>query len=154
MDSKNLKNYWLLKSEGYTIDHLKADKKTAWSGVRNYQARNFMKEMKVGDLCLFYRSGKEPGVVGVAQVANAPHADETQFEKSGYYFEPRATKEKPIWFCPDIKFVKKFATPIPLGAIKASPHLRGIMLAQQGSRLSVQPVSEKHFNYIVKELAE
>lgn len=147
-------NYWLLKSEGYTIDHLKADKKTAWSGVRNYQARNFMKQMAVGDMCLFYRSGKEASVVGVAKVASKTVADATQFEKGGHYFEPRATKEKPVWFCPEIKFVKKFKEPIPLGAIKANPHLKGIMLAQQGSRLSVQPVSEKHFNYIVKELAE
>jgi predicted RNA-binding protein with PUA-like domain len=149
-------NYWLLKSEpqGYSIDNLKKDKKTAWSGVRNYQARNFMKEMAVGDLCLFYHSGKEVAVVGVAKVVSKPHADETQFVKGGYYFEPRATKEKPVWFCPDIAFVKKFKNPVPLGAIKSDPHLKGIPLAAQGSRLSVQPVSEKHFNYIVKELAE
>ncbi len=146
-------NYWLLKSEGYTIDHLKTDKKTAWSGVRNYQARNFMKEMKAGDMCLFYRSGKEPSVVGVAKVVSKAEADETQFEKGGHYFEPRATREKPVWFCPEIQFVKKFKEPIPLGALKADPHLRGIPVAQQGSRLSVQPVSEKHYNYIVKELA-
>jgi predicted RNA-binding protein with PUA-like domain len=148
------KNYWLLKSEGYTIDHLKADKKTEWSGVRNYQARNFMKEMHKGDLCLFYRSGKDASVVGVAEVVSDAKPDETQFDTKGHYFEPRATREKPVWFCPQIKFVKKFTEPVPLGAIKANPHLRGIMLAQQGSRLSVQPVSPKHFTYIVKELAQ
>lgn len=146
-------NYWLLKSEGYTIDHLKSDKKTAWSGVRNYQARNFLKEMQTGDMCLFYRSGKDASVVGLAKVASKPMADATQFEKGGHYFEPRATKEKPVWFCPEIAFVKKFKEPIPLGAIKANPQLRGIALAQQGSRLSVQPVSERHYNYIVKELS-
>ena len=148
-------NYWLLKSEpqGYSIDKLKEDKKTDWSGVRNYQARNFMQTMVVGDLCLFYHSGKETAVVGVAKVISKPKADETQFVKGGYYFEPRATKEKPVWFCPDISFVKKFKMPVPLGAIKSDPHLKGIPVAQQGSRLSVQPVSEKHFNYIVKELA-
>jgi len=147
-------NYWLLKSEGYTIDHLKSDKKTAWSGVRNYQARNFMQSMAPGDLCLFYRSGKDRDIVGLAKVVTKAHVDETQFDKKGYNYEPRATKEKPVWFCPDIAFVKKFKETIPLGAIKANPHLKGIMLAKQGSRLSVQPVSEKHFNYIVKELAE
>ena len=145
-----------MKSEpaGYSIDNLKRDKKTAWSGVRNYQARNFMKEMAVGDLCLFYHSGKETAVVGVAKVVGKPKADETQFVKGGHYFEPRATKEKPVWFCPDIQFVKKFKIPVQLGAIKADPNLKGIPVAQQGSRLSVQPVSEKHFNYIVKKLAE
>ena len=148
------KNYWLLKSEGYTIDHLQNDKTTDWTGVRNYQARNFMKEMKKGEMCLFYRSGKDASVVGVAKVVSIPHPDPTQFVKGGYYFEPRATKAKPVWFCVDIQFVKKFKEPIPLGAIKADPHLGGIMLAQQGSRLSVQPVSEKHYNYILKELAE
>jgi predicted RNA-binding protein with PUA-like domain len=149
-------NYWLLKSEpqGYSIDDLQRDKKTAWSGVRNYQARNFMKEMAVGDLCLFYHSGKETSVVGVAKVIGKAKPDETQFVKGGHYFELRATKEKPVWFCPDIQFVKKFKTPVLLGAIKSDPHLKGIPVAQQGSRLSVQPVSEKHFNYIVKELAE
>jgi predicted RNA-binding protein with PUA-like domain len=149
-------NYWLLKSEptGYSIDTLKEDKRTAWSGVRNYQARNFMKDMKVGDLCLFYHSGKETAVVGIAKVVGTPHADETQFIKGGHYFEPRATVDVPVWFCPDVQFVKKFKTPVPLGAIKADPKLKGIPLAQQGSRLSVQPVSEKHFNYIVRELAE
>lgn len=148
-------NYWLLKSEphGYSIDSLKKDKKTAWSGVRNYQARNFMKEMAVGDLCLFYHSGKETAVVGVAKIVGKPHADQTQFDKKGYYFEPRATYENPVWFCPDIAFVKKFKISVPLGAIKSDPQLKGMPVAKQGSRLSVQPVSEKHFKYIVNELA-
>ncbi|HEV8666523.1 MAG TPA: EVE domain-containing protein [Candidatus Paceibacterota bacterium] len=149
-------NYWLLKSEpaGYSIDDLKKDKKTAWSGVRNYQARNFMMQMEKGDLCLFYHSGKEVAVVGVAKVVTKATPDETQFDKKSHYFEPRATKEKPVWFCPEVAFVKKFKTPVPLGAIKADPKLKGIPVAAQGSRLSVQPVSEKHFNYIVKELAD
>lgn len=149
-------NYWLLKSEpaGYSIDNLQKDKKTAWSGVRNYQARNFMQQMAAGDLCLFYHSGKETAVVGIAKVVSKAKADETQFVKGGHYFEPRATKEKPVWFCPDIQFVKKFKTPVLLGAIKANPHLKGVPVAAQGSRLSVQPVSEKHFNYIVTELAK
>jgi len=149
-------NYWLLKSEpaGYSVDDLKRDKKTAWTGVRNYQARNFLKEMMPGDVCLFYHSGKEVAVVGVAKVVSKAKPDPTQFDKKSHYFEPKASEEKPMWFCPDVQFVKKFPTPVPLGAIKSDPHLKGIVLAQQGSRLSVQPVSEKHFNYIVKELAQ
>jgi len=148
--------YWLLKSEtgSYEIDDLKREKKTFWTGVRNYQARNFLKDMKKGDLCLYYHSGKDTGVYGVAKVVSKAKPDQTQFDKKSHYFEPRATKEKPVWFCPEVQFVQKFKTYVPLGAIKADPHLKGIVVAQQGSRLSVQPVSEKHFNYIVKELAK
>jgi predicted RNA-binding protein with PUA-like domain len=144
-------NYWLLKTEpsSYSIDDLKRDKKTAWGGVRNYQARNFMREMKVGDLCLFYHSSADPmGVFGVAKVIKAAYPDPSQFDKKDSHYDRKATKEKPIWYCPDIAFVKKFERPVLLGAIKADPALRGIMLAQPGSRLSVQPVSEKHFRYI------
>ena len=148
--------YWLLKSEtgSYEIDDLKREKKTFWTGVRNYQARNFLKDMKKGDLCLYYHSGKDTGVYGVAKVITAAVPDATQFDKKSHYFEPKATKEKPMWFSPEVQFVQKFKTYVPLGAIKADPHLKGIVVAQQGSRLSVQPVSEKHFNYIVKELAK
>jgi predicted RNA-binding protein with PUA-like domain len=148
-------NCWLLKSEpqGYSIDDLQRDKKTFWTGVRNFQARNFMQAMKKGDLCLFYHSGKETAVVGVAKVIKNAEPDPTQFDKKSHYFEPRATKEKPVWYCPEIQFVQKFKEPVLLGAIKADPNLKGIVLAQQGSRLSVQPVSEKHFKYILNELA-
>ncbi|MDB5224812.1 MAG: hypothetical protein JWO43_434 [Candidatus Adlerbacteria bacterium] len=149
-------NYWVLKSEptAYSIDDLKRDKRTAWEGVRNYQARNFMKDMAVGDLVLFYHSSTEPvGVAGVAKVASLAHPDESQFNKRDHHFDPKATAEKPIWHCVDVSFVHKFKEPIPLGAIKADPNLRGILLAAQGSRLSVQPLAEKHFKYIVDELA-
>ncbi len=143
-------NYWLLKSEptAYSIDDLKRDTRTAWEGVRNYQARNFLKEMKVGDQALFYHSGDERTVVGVAKVVAAAHADESQFNKKDSHYDPKATKEKPIWYCPDIAFVKKFKNPVLLGVIKADKKLGGIVLAQQGSRLSVQPVSKAHFEHI------
>ena len=147
-------NYWLLKSEpsAYSIDDLKRDKKTAWEGVRNYQARNFMREMNVGDLCFFYHSSTEPvGVFGIAKVVAAAHPDLSQFNTKDSHYDPKATKEKPIWFCPDIAFVKKFKEPFLLTSIKADNNLRGIMVAAQGSRLSVQPLSEKHFKYIEKE---
>src|SRR5436305_792943 len=107
--------YWLLKTEGeyYPIDKLKSDKKTPWSGIRNYRARNFMRdEMKLGDLCLFYHTGKDNGVYGIAKVASKPYADPTQFDKKGHYYEPKATKEKPTWILVDIAFVKKFKQPL------------------------------------------
>lgn len=144
-------NYWLLKSEpsAYSIDDLKRDRRTAWEGVRNYQARNFMKEMKVGDLALFYHSGSGPiGAYGIAKIVKEAHADESQFNKKDSHFDPKATRAKPIWYCVDAAFVEKFAEPVPLGSIKANPDLRGIMLAAPGSRLSVQPVSKKHFDHI------
>ena len=144
-------NYWLLKSEptAYSIDDLKRDKKTAWEGVRNYQARNFMQQMAAGDLALFYHSSSETkGVFGVAKIVAKAHADDSQFNKKDSHFDPKATKAKPIWYCVDVQFVEKFAEPVLLGAIKADPALRGIMLAAPGSRLSVQPVSQKHFGYI------
>jgi predicted RNA-binding protein with PUA-like domain len=144
-------NYWLFKSEprAYSIHDLKRDKKTAWEGVRNYQARNFMQHMQVGDLALFYHSSVEPmGVFGVVKVVAATHVDESQFNKKDSHFDPKATRAKPIWYCVDVAFVEEFKEPVLLGAIKADPNLRGIMLAAPGSRLSVQPVSQKHFEYI------
>lgn len=147
-------NYWLIKSEGdcYAIDDLKRDKKTAWAGVRNYQARNFMRDgMHTGDMALFYYSNgnsKNPtGVYGIAKIGKV-HPDETQFDTTSEYYDSKATREKPTWFCPDITFVKKFSEPVTLSQIKFEPSLSGMMVAQKGSRLSVQPVSEKHFKVI------
>jgi predicted RNA-binding protein with PUA-like domain len=146
-------NYWLLKTEGewYPIDKLKAEKKTPWSGVRNFQARNYMRDqMQVGDLCLFYHSSsKANGVYGIAKVASKPYADPTQFDKKGHYFEPRSTKEKPVWMLVDIAFVKKFKHPVLLSEMKLDPELAG-MLLWRANRLSIQPVSEKHFEHIVE----
>jgi predicted RNA-binding protein with PUA-like domain len=147
-------NYWLIKSEGdcYSIDDLKRDKKTAWEGVRNYQARNFMKDMKAGDPILFYHSSSKPtGVYGLAKVAGVPHADLSQFKKNSEYFDAKATQDKPIWYCVDVAYVSKFAEPLPLDAIKFDPMLKGMLVGQQGSRLSVQPVLEKHFKHIIKK---
>lgn len=152
--------YWLIKSEGdcYSIDDLKRDKTVAWEGVRNYQARNFMRDdMRVGDLALFYHSNGTPkapnGVYGIAKVARAAHPDLSQFNKRDMHYDPKARKEKPIWECVDFSFVKKFKESVTLQAIKFDPTLKGIMVAEQGSRLSIQPVSEKHFNHIAEDLA-
>ena len=147
-------NYWLIKSEAecYSIDDLKTAKKTPWTGVRNYQARNFMRnEMKIGDLCLFYHSSSEPtGVAGIAKVISVPHADLSALDKKDEHFDTKATKDNPIWFCVDIGFVEKFKNFVTLQRIKIDPKLSGIVVAQRGSRLSIQPVSEKHFKYIAE----
>lgn len=146
------KKYWLMKSEpeSYSIDALRADKKTAWTGVRNFQARNFMRdEMKIGDGVLFYHSScKVPGVYGVAKVASSPYPDPTQFDSTSHYFEPRATKEKPVWYLVDIAFVKKLKEPVTLTDIRANPRLRSMAILAPGSRLSITPVSSEHFQLI------
>jgi predicted RNA-binding protein with PUA-like domain len=149
-------NYWLIKSEMecYGIDDLKKDKKTFWSGVRNYQARNFMmKGMEVGDGVLFYHSNgtKEnpAGVYGLAKVASKARADETQFDKTDEHYDKKATKEKPIWYSVDMAFVKKFKEPVSLSEIKIDPAFAGMPLLAPGQRLSVMPVSKNHFEYIV-----
>jgi predicted RNA-binding protein with PUA-like domain len=140
--------YWLVKSEplSYSVDHLKKDKEAAWTGVRNYQARNFMKEMKKGDMVLFYHSSCEvPGIYGLAKVSKEAQPDETQFDQKGHYYEPRAIREKPMWECATINFVKKFKEPIPLGVMRIDPILKDMHVMQRGSRLSVTPVSEREF---------
>lgn len=133
--------------ESYSIDALKTDGKTAWTGVRNFLARNYMRdEMQVGDGVLFYHSScKVPGVYGIAKVASAPYPDPTQFDPSSDYFEPRATAEKPVWYLVDIAFVKKLKEPVTLTDIRANPKLRAMAILQPGSRLSITPVASEHF---------
>lgn len=151
-------NYWLLKTEPgcYSIDDLKKEKTTAWSGVRNYQARNLMRDhMRIGDLVLFYHSNAKPsGVYGVARVVKESHPDDTQFDKTDEHYDPKATKENPIWFCVTVEFVKQYAEPVSLEQIKFDPKLEGMAVRQKGNRLSVQPVSKKEFEYIDTVLAQ
>lgn len=150
------KKYWLMKSEPgvYSIDHLARDKNktTCWDGVRNYQARNLMRdEIKKADLILYYHSNaKPPGVAGVAKVVKESYPDHTQFDKKSKYFDPKANKEEPRWFMVDIQLVEKFNTFLPLDDLKAVKALDGMVLLQKGSRLSVQPVTKKQFDTIVK----
>ncbi len=153
-------NYWLIKSEAscYSIDDLKRDKKIAWSGIRNYQARNFMRdEMHVGDLALFYHSNGTPdaptGIYGIAKVASKPHPDMTQFDKKDEHYDPKAKEDAPIWACVDMAFVKKFKTPVTLGDLKRDRALEGMEVLRTGSRLSVMPVAERHFKHITEKLA-
>ena len=146
-----MKNYWLIKSEPtcYSIDDLKLDKRAVWSGIRNYQARNFMKQMRLGDSLIFYHSSATPpAAVGIAKVTKEAYPDATAFDKKDDHFDPKSTKEKPIWENVDIAFVENFFSPVSLPQIKFDPKLKGIMVAERGSRLSVQPVSKIHFERI------
>jgi predicted RNA-binding protein with PUA-like domain len=143
-----------MKSEPdvYSIDSLAKDKTTWWGGVRNYQARNFMRdEMKVGDAVLFYHSSAEPpGVAGLAEVSKAAAPDETQFDKKSEYYDPKASPEKPIWFCVQVKFVKKFKNPVTLQELRDNPKLKDLLVLKKGQRLSIQPVTKTHFEIIKK----
>lgn len=157
MKEKKQKNFWLLKSEPDTfgIDDLKRVKVEPWTGVRNYQARNNMLAMKVGDQCFFYHSSSQViGIVGVYVVAKERVVDETQFDKKSPYFDPKSTRENPRWYCVEIKFVKKFPKILTLEEIKKAASknlaLKNLRLIQKGSRLSVQPVSEAEFETILK----
>lgn len=144
---------WLMKSEPdvYSIDNLAKDKKTWWEGVRNYQARNFMtQQMKLGDTVLFYHSNAEPpGIAGLARVCHLAEPDQLQFNKKSEYFEPRATKEKPVWHCVQVEFVEKFNDLISLDELKQSKGLENMLVLKKGQRLSIQPVIEQEFKNIL-----
>jgi predicted RNA-binding protein with PUA-like domain len=141
-----------MKSEGdcYPIDQLKKDKTTPWSGVRNYQARNYMKEMKVGDMVLFYHSSTKPiGVYGLAQVIKEAHADITALDRRDDHYDEKSTVEKPIWECVDVEYVSTFEKPITMDEMKRHKELSTMALFQKGSRLSIIPVTEKEYSFIV-----
>lgn len=145
-------NYWLLKSDvaDYPITQLKKDKKTLWTGVRNYQARNYMtRDMKVGDLALFYHSGEYPGVVGVAKITKKAEPDPTQFLKSDSRFDPKATKEKPIWFSVEVGFVKELKNLVSLDVMRKTKGLETMLVLKRGNRLSITPVTEKEFSLVM-----
>ena len=146
------KKHWLMKSEpnDYSIDDLKKDKRTQWDGVRNYQARNFMRDdMRVGDGVLFYHSNTDPpGIAGIAKVCSEPYPDKTAFDKSDKYFDLKSKKDSPTWYLVDVCFIKKFRKFVPLNELKADPRFEGMVVTKKGSRLSIQSVSKKHFNII------
>lgn len=148
------KKYWLMKCEpsAYTIDDLERDGTTGWEGVRNFQARNFLRdEMKVGDGALFYASNADPsGVTGVAKVVRAGYPDPFAWKKGQKYFDPKSTRESPTWYTVDIEFVEKFAGTVSLAELKANPALSEMMVTRKGSRLSVQPVSRAEYNEVVR----
>ena len=145
--------YWLVKSEPdcYSIQDLKREKIGSWTDVRNYQARNFLRAMQKGDLLLFHHSScAVPAIVGVAKVVKEAYPDPTQFDESKDGYDPKSTKDNPRWSTVDVSLVEVFAEPLPLSEIKSDKTFAGMELVKQGSRLSVQPVSEVHFKRVLK----
>jgi predicted RNA-binding protein with PUA-like domain len=146
--------FWLMKSEPkvYGIDDLVRDRRTRWEGVRNYQARNFLRdEMKVGDLALFYHSNADPpGVAGLMRIVREAYPDPTQFDPKSPYYDPDSSQDHPRWLMVDVEIVEKFSTFVPLDALKAEKALEGMLVTRKGQRLSVQPVSKPHFARVLE----
>lgn len=147
-----MSKFWLVKSEPscYSIDDLAKDKQAYWSGVRNYQARNFMRdEMKIGDGVLFHHSNANPsGIAGIARVCKEAHPDFTAWDPQDDHFDPKASPENPIWMMVDIAFERKFDRLLSLEFLHGFSELSSMMLLKKGSRLSVMPVEEVHFKRI------
>ena len=146
--------YWLMKSEPdeFSIQDLERVGTEPWTGVRNYQARNFMRDgMKVGDRILFYHSNtKVPGVAGIAEVASRAYPDPTQFDATSDYHDPKATQEEPRWMMVDVRFVERFDEVVSLESIKAiADELDEFALVRRGNRLSVMPVAARHYQRIL-----
>ena len=148
-------NYWLMKTEpeAYSWDDLKNKPNSTdfWDGVRNYQARNFMRDMKVGDKVFFYHSQiNPPAIVGIATVVREAYPDPTQFDPESKYFDPKSKTEDPRWSVVDIRSEAEFADPVTLPELRDIPDLEEMVLLRKGSRLSVQPVTEKEWKIITK----
>lgn len=150
--------YWLLKTEPetFSIDDLKNSPKktTTWEGVRNYQARNMIRdEMSRGDLVFIYHSVKDPGIAGIGKIVREGYPDHFAWDPTHKYFDPKTKQESPTWFMIDVQLVKKFRSPLSLSFLREQPGLEGMELLRKGSRLSVQPVRKKEWDLIV-DLAE
>lgn len=152
----NSAQYWLLKSEPevFSIQDLEKakNKTTCWDGVRNYQARNFMRDtMKVGDLAFYYHSNSEPSAIaGIVEIVKEGYADHTAFDENDPHFDIKSKKDNPTWFMVDVRHVKTFKQPISLDMLRAVPGLEEMALLQKGSRLSVQPVKAKEWELVCK----
>lgn len=148
------KHYWLLKSEpsAYSIDDLKRDGSTDWTGVRNFQARNTLRDaMQKGDRAFFYHSSSDPtGIAGICEIASDAHPDPTAFDKDDDHFDPKSSPAKPMWFSRTVKFMKKFKDVIPLADLRDTKGLEKMALLQKGSRLSVQSVTESEWEIVTK----
>jgi predicted RNA-binding protein with PUA-like domain len=146
-------HYWLMKSEpdAFSIDDLARVKTEPWTGVRNYQARNFMRDgMQVGDGVLFYHSScAEPGVVGIAEVATAAYPDPTQFQRKSPYFDDTSSREDPRWMLVDVTFKRKLSRTITLTELKEQPRLDEFALLRRGNRLSVMPVTKSEWDFVL-----
>jgi predicted RNA-binding protein with PUA-like domain len=145
-------NYWLMKSEPdvYSIQDLKRDRQTIWDGVRNYQARNFLREMQPGDLAFFYHSNtKTPGIIGLVKIIESNVVDPTQFDPKSDYYDPKSTLENPRWQTVKVKFHRQFTQIISLDALKQEFSDRKLLVVKKGNRLSVMPVLEEIAKKIV-----
>lgn len=149
-------NYWLMKSEPdvFGIHHLKEVGIEPWDGVRNYQARNMMRDtMKKGDIVFFYHSNcKVPGIVGLMTVHREGYPDDTAWDKDSKYFDPKSSPENPRWSRVDVKYMKTFKRTISLNELKADTELASFKLVQKGSRLSIMPVTEQEYLHILSKL--
>jgi predicted RNA-binding protein with PUA-like domain len=148
-------NYWLMKSEPeeFGIDDLKArpGKTEPWDGIRNYQARNMMRDdMKVGDRAFFYHSNCEvPGIVGIMKINSKAYPDPTAFDPDDKHFDPKSNPDDPRWMLVDVKFVRKFKRTISLAELKSHPELEEMLILRRGNRLSITPVSPEHWEFIL-----
>ena len=149
-------SYWLFKSEPstYGIDHMARDRTTAWHGVRNYQARNFMRDqMQVGDQAFFYHSScPEPGIAGIVRISKAAYPDASQFDKKSKYFDAKATRDAPRWVNVEVTLVEKTRL-ISLAELRDTPQLATMRLLQRGNRLSITPVDPREWAFITNKLA-
>ena len=145
--------YWLMKSEPgeYSIDDLERDKMEPWDGIRNYQARNMIRDdMQIGDLAFFYHSScKVPAIVGIMKIASAAYPDPTQFDPRSHHYDPKSPEDDPRWMLVDVAFERKLERPITLTELKAQPSLEGFRLTQRGNRLSIFPVDKAHWDLIL-----
>lgn len=154
------RQYWLVKTEpgDFSLDDLwsSSGRVTHWDGVRNYQARNYLRdEMKKGDLVFFYHSNcSEPGIVGIAEIVKPGYPDHTAFEKKNPHFDPKSDPKKPTWYMVDLRGVEKFPRAVPLAELRKNPELEGMALLQKGSRLSVQKVGAMEWNAVLKTAKE
>jgi predicted RNA-binding protein with PUA-like domain len=144
--------YWLMKTEpdAFSIDDLERLGTAPWDGVRNYQARNNLLAMKVGERAFFYHSSTDPiGIVGICEIAREAYPDHFAWDPASKYYDVRSTPEKPMWFMPDVRFVEKFPRMVTLAELRRTPGLEGMALVQRGQRLSVQPVREEEWRIIL-----
>ena len=148
------RRYWLMKCEpaAYTIADLERDGRTSWEGVRNYQARNYMRDdMQEGDGVLFYASNAEPsGVSGLAKIVRSGYPDEYAFRKGHTYFDPASRRAEPVWYAVDIGFVERFPATVPLDVLKSTKGLEDMVVTRKGSRLSVQPVTRAEYDIVTR----
>lgn len=145
--------YWLLKSEPdvFGIDTLEARGEAFWDGVRNYQARNFLRAMAPGDLAFFYHSScAEPAIVGMMRISIGAHVDPSQFDPSSPYYDGKSRPEQPRWDGVSVQYLRHLPTPLPLNRLRADPALADLALVQKGSRLSVMPVSALHWHHLCR----